>query len=299
MTAKIEQIDSGGNGNTGTINGDIPPLKGKKQGIQAKKWCFTLNNYNKKEIRAIEQVLSTLCKKFIFQEEVGENGTEHLQGCFELYKKRRLTSIKKLINGRAHFERCRNWEASLDYCRKVETRNGDVFYKGVPRPIKVLNEKDLYKWQKDVIKIIEGPKDDRAIHWYYETKGNVGKSTFCKYIVVKHKALVLSGRARDMKYGIVRYMEKNGDYPELILIDVPRTSRKFLSYQGIEEIKNACFFSGKYEGDMVVGNCPTLVVFANFKPDRRKMSNDRWRIECIGEDKDGSDYCDYGFLSSE
>ena len=113
MTVKIEQIDSGGNGNTGTINGDIPPLKGKKQGIQAKKWCFTLNNYNKKEIRAIEQVLSTLCKKFIFQEEVGENGTEHLQGCFELYKKRRLTSIKKLINGRAHFERCRNWEASL------------------------------------------------------------------------------------------------------------------------------------------------------------------------------------------
>lgn len=298
MTTKIEQIDSGGNGNTRAINGDIPLLNSKKQGIQAKKWVFTVNNYDKKEIEQIIARLDPLCKKYVFQEEVGENGTEHLQGCFELNKKRRLTSIKKLISKRAHFERCRDWEASVEYCKKIDTRNGEVFYKGVATPIKVLNKKDLYEWQKDIIKIVEGPRDDRAIHWYYETKGNVGKSTFSKYLVVRHKALVLSGRATDMKYGIVRYKEKNGDYPKLIVIDVPRTSKKFLSYQGIEEIKNACFFSGKYEGDMVVGNCPTLIVFANFRPKRGKMSNDRWKIVCIGEDKDLSGYCSYGFLSS-
>ena len=124
------------------------------------------------------------------------------------------------------------------------------------------------------------------IYWYYETKGNVGKSTFCKYLCVKHKALILGGKASDMKYGIVKYMERHGDYPNLIVADIPRTNRKFLSYQGLEEIKNACFFSGKYEADMVIGNNPHLIIFANFKPDKSKMSLDRWEIECLGEDKE-------------
>lgn len=261
----------------------------EKQGKQARKWCFTLNNYSRQEIVTIVTMLDLHTRKYVFQEETGENGTKHLQGCCWLKKLYRLTGLKKLISDRAHFEKCNNWTASVEYCRKEETRTGGIYSKGFPRPIKVLKEDQLYDWQKDIVAELKKEPDDRKIYWFYETTGNVGKSTFCKYLVVKHKAIILGGKANDMKHGIVNYVNKHGEYPRTIVIDIPRTSRNFLSYQGIEEIKNACFFSGKYDGDMVVGNCPHLVIFANFRPDVDKCSADRWEIKCLGDDDESDD----------
>lgn len=281
------------NGSTGPPTSDILADKAlktaRKQGKQARKWCFTLNNYTSDEIVTIVTELNSHSKKYVFQEETGENGTPHLQGVFWHNKRLRLTQLKSKISDRAHFEMCRNWEASIEYCRKSETRTGKIWQKGVPKQIKTLSESQLYDWQKEIVDIVKGEPDDRKIFWYWESTGNVGKSTFCKYLVIKHKALILGGKASDMKYGIVQYINKHGDYPENIVIDIPRTSRKFLSYQGLEEVKNACFFSGKYEGDMVVGNCPNLIIFANFKPDVEKMSKDRWVIKCLGDSDELSD----------
>jgi len=101
--------------------------------------------------------------------------------------------------------------------------------------------------------------------------------------VVKHHALVLSGKSKDMKHGIVKYAEEKGDYPELIVLDVPRTSERFLSYGGIEQVKNGLFFSGKYESSQHYFNNPHLFVFANFKPNLSNMSRDRWRIRYLGD----------------
>lgn len=42
-----------------------------------------------------------------------------------------------------------------------------------------------------------------------------------------------------------------------------------------------CFYSGKYEGGMVVGNNPHLLVFANIEPDTKKMSDDRFIVQNI------------------
>ena len=271
----------------------------KRQGKQMKKWCFTLNNYAKQDLESIVPVLTSLCCKFVFQEETGETGTKHLQGVCWFKKKKRMTELKKIeYLSKAHWESCRSWEHSVDYCRKSESRTGKVFCLGVNRPraiVKTLSNEQLYEWQKEILTIIEKDPDDRTIYWYYETKGNVGKSTFCKYLAIKHAAIILSGKATDMKYGIIKFIEKHGDYPQLIVFDVPRTTRQFLSYQGIEEVKNGCFFSSKYESDMVIGNAPHLFIFANFKPDIEKMSMDRWRIRCLGEemlsDDSMSDFC--------
>lgn len=280
---KIEQIEMRENGNNGSI---LPPKQSKKQGTQCLKWCFTTNNYTKEQIERIEQSLDLLTKKYVFQEEKGENGTPHLQGCFWLKKRMRITELNKYPGmDKTFFEKLRNWKASVEYCRKTETRAGKVYCKGIPRPIKILPDNKLYDWEKDIISIVKNEPDDRKIYWIYETTGNVGKSTFCKYLCVKHNALILGGKANDMKYGIVKYMEKNGEYPRTIIADIPRTNKKFISYQGLEEVKNACFFSGKYEGNMVIGNNPHLIIFANFPPDKSKMSKDRWVVKCIGDDK--------------
>lgn len=93
--------------------------------------------------------------------------------------------------------------------------------------------------------------------------------------------MVVSGKGSDMKNGIIQYKEKNGCLPKIILINVPRTSIDFVSFTGIEEIKDMFFFSGKYEGGMVCGPSPHVYIFANNRPDTNKMSADRWNIQYI------------------
>ena len=68
-----------------------------------------------------------------------------------------------------------------------------------------------------------------------------------------------------MKNGVIQYKINNDDCePELIVINLPRSfNSEYLSYTGIEEVKDMCFYSGKYEGGQVVGNCPHLIIFAN------------------------------------
>ena len=72
-----------------------------------------------------------------------------------------------------------------------------------------------------------------------------------------------------MKNGVIQYKINNDDCePELIVINLPRSfNSEYLSYTGIEEVKDMCFYSGKYEGGMVVGNCPHLIIFSNELPD--------------------------------
>lgn len=263
-----------------------PPILVKKQSNQYSRWCFTLNNYTLDEISAIVLVLGKLCRQYIFQEEIGKNGTPHLQGCFWLKVRLRLTAVKVKINDRAHYEACKSWDDSVVYCQKEDTREGKIYRFGIKDPpvaIKVISEDQFYDWEKDIIQIITSEADDRTIYWFWESIGKTGKSTFCKYLAVRHGALVLAGKAADMKYGIIKYIENNVDYPKLLVFDVPRTVKDYLSYTGIEEVKNALFFSSKYESGMVVGNCPHLLVFANFEPEYNRLSADRWVIKHIGD----------------
>lgn len=91
------------------------------QPTAAKRWCFTLNNYTEEDEKALEEKLRELCTCAIAGREVGEQGTPHLQGYFELSHRKRITSLKK-INGslqRCHFEIARGTPVSnRDYCSK-------------------------------------------------------------------------------------------------------------------------------------------------------------------------------------
>ena len=259
-------------------NGNTSRLFEKKQISPAKWWSFTLNNYNSSNI---DDLLNTLNEhKYVFQEETGEQGTPHLQGCVEFKEKLRPLSLN--LPKEMHWTKTRNGKASIKYCCKEETRSGEIFTNiKLSKPIKVLKEDNLYDWQKEVIEMIKEEPDDRKCYWYWENKGNRGKSALIKLLCYKYGAIVLSNKASDMKYGIVKYIEKHGAYPEIILIDIPRTSLDYLSYTGLEEVKNGCFFSSKYECEMVIGNSPHLIIFANEGPNITKMSEDRWVIKEI------------------
>ena len=263
MTSKISS-------NSSTNEGGI--LGNTKQISPAKRWCFTYNNYKIDDIEYINNNSSKISNFWIIGLEVGESGTPHLQGYIEFNKKLRP---KNLYNERIHWEKAKgNKEQNFKYC----TKEGNYYLNGKKiRPVNIITK--LNKWQTDLCFLLKQDPDNRTIHWYWDENGNTGKSSFVKYMCHHHGAIVLSGKTSDMKYGIIKYYEKHKYYPEIVFIDIPRSvNTEFLCYTGIEEIKNGCFFSSKYEGDMVIMPTPHIVIFANEKPVKEKLSKDRWDV---------------------
>lgn len=89
---------------------------------KSRNWAFTLNNPMEAEILSLQRD----DYEYIFQEETGESGTPHLQGTICLKDPQALSYMKK-INGRAHWEVCRNKFASINYCQKGESRTGEMY----------------------------------------------------------------------------------------------------------------------------------------------------------------------------
>lgn len=261
----------------------------------AKHYCFTLNNYQQEDIQICISHFEEKCKRYIFQEEVGEiNKTPHLQGYFEYKSKQRWLPFKNLFIRFPHIEiaRCKqqNYQAAINYCGKVDTRleNGKIWKKGckVTKKVKTLEINQLYKWEKDIINMIMEEPDDRKIYWYWSREGNIGKTTFGKYLYLKHDAIILEGKRDNILNGIKTYQENTGDCPEIVLWDIPRSvDDNYISYEALEKAKNMFFYSGKYEGGMICGNPPHLIVFANQPPNLHQMSKDRWVVVNIDENK--------------
>lgn len=260
---------------SGGGNTNSPPVK---QIAPAKKWVFTLNNYTEDDILLYRSKISELCRVGGVGLEVGESGTEHLQGFLEFKVKSRPIAV---FGKGAHWEKMKGTiQENITYCSK----EGKYWFHGhrVNKPLKLITE--LRPWQADLLKKLEEEPDERTINWYWERKGRVGKTAMCKLLCAKYGAILTCGKAADMKYMIVKYIEENdGAWPTMVLFDVPRESMNFLSYPGMEEIKNGLFASPKYESQMCIMNCPHVVVFANSEPDYSAMSADRWNVVNMDE----------------
>lgn len=86
---------------------------------QAKRWCFTLNNYSDEEYGSLCSKFSELCSYSIVGKETGENGTPHLQGYLISRVQYRLSQLKDLFSSRAHWEVARGSPISnREYCTK-------------------------------------------------------------------------------------------------------------------------------------------------------------------------------------
>ncbi len=66
-----------------------------------------------------------------------------------------------------------------------------------------------------------------------------------------------------------------------MILDLPRHNVDYVNYGLLEQLKNGCMFSGKYEGGQFVFPIPHVVVFANQAPDMSKFSLDRWLIKSL------------------
>lgn len=124
-------------------------------------WFFTLNNYKEKDITHYTECFSKYGNKYIFQEEIGKNGTPHLQGCFNMKDTWTLKRLKELLGKEVHLEICRNFKAAQRYCCKEETRNGEIFTNIEKIPMKKWNKEKCYEEiLKQLIEDLKNGKDD-------------------------------------------------------------------------------------------------------------------------------------------
>ena len=273
---------------SGNSNEQIPS---KKKQVSARiHWFFTWNNYDSPnspdspDCVMLENVLREFCFMYAFQQETGKSGTPHLQGVLSLNKRMRWSELG--LPKEIHWGKPRNITLCYKYCTKADSRTGSVFllkYK-IPKEIKLIKPENMKPWQLQICRTLEQEPDDRTMHWFWSRKGGVGKTCFCKYLFVKYGAIMLSGKGSDMRNGVLDYYKKNQETPEVVVINIPFSfDKQYISYEGIENIKDMIFYSGKYEGGMVCGNSPHVIVFANIRPDLGKMAEDRWKITNIDE----------------
>lgn len=268
-----------------TDNGSVSvvsdPGNTKKPDLRSRGWFFTWNNPG-----SVSDLLNFIdlsdCTKYVFQLEQGDEGTPHFQGFVYFKNQKRFSTMKKLCN-EVHWEVLGDLRKAIRYCCKLETRIDGPWSKGVklPREINLINPDDR-EWQRDLLAELQGPIDDRKVIWYSDPVGNAGKTSFAKYLCVKHKALYVQGKATDIKYGMIKFLEK-GDC-DIVIFGFPRTYENFVSYDAIESLKDGIFYSTKYESGMCIFPTPHVVILANFEPDLSAISKDRWDIRCLSKE---------------
>lgn len=137
-------------------------------------------------------------------------------------------------------------------------------------------------WQREIIRLLTGIPDDRTVHWVVDVEGACGKTFLAKYLHMKGQAYCVSafGGMRDVGTIIATAIE-NGWDKKAFIADLPRDAEEKAIYEPIEAIKNGLVTSTKYVGSSMCFPSPHVIVFANFSPQKYRLSRDRWRTYSI------------------
>lgn len=266
--------------------GDAPAGNTK---IRSRAWFFTINNpedHGFPTPDAVTQMFEDLkMTKILFQRERGANGTEHYQGCVYFENDLRFDTLKQL-NGAVHWEKCHDWRAAVNYCQKSDTRIAGPWNRNMkdaikPVPWYILPYDKMHGWQKGIVEMCQAKcGDDRKIFWFWEPNGNVGKTALAKHLCFYFGAIMVGGKEADMKFAIAERLDKGHAVP-IVIVDITRSLEHYVSYSGIEAIKNGFFFTSKYKSGQVLFDPPHVIVFANFEPEQFKLSEDRLVVKRI------------------
>lgn len=253
---------------------------------RAKGWCFTLNNWTEEEYSAIlSYCQGGSCEMWVIGKEIGEQGTPHLQGYIKGKNVIRLSTLKKICS-RWHLEISKGSpEDNFKYCSKEKNFESFGFEPkinfrdGIKNKILEKKYKNVIwkDWQQSVLNIISENPDSRTINWFWEENGNVGKSFLCKYLKLTRKCVIADGKKDNVLHQICKMLDEEIE-PEIVILDIPRHGRDYMNYGLIEQIKDGCIYSGKYEGGDCILDDVHIIVFANFEPEYNKFSTDRWNV---------------------
>lgn len=96
---------------------------------RSKHFSFTINNYATTTITNLRSVINTEWVNYIcFQEEVGEQGTPHIQGYIQCNSRKRFSQVNGILGGRASLQESRGSdEDNYNYCSKDDSAVENTF----------------------------------------------------------------------------------------------------------------------------------------------------------------------------
>jgi hypothetical protein len=327
---------------TGDILKDLTkPLKEgkKKQSCRSNRIVFTLNNWSLDEYQQLTSTLTCFLssKQLVYGiigQEVGKNGTPHLQGFIHLDQ-----SFLKSVGGtvskwksllpalqRAHLESaygsdvesqryCSKEGTSVEFgtpCLKVKdvwtkiaeaTSLSEVLELDAMTYVKCFSQVErivsmnkmkmrsppsvpsLRLWQSELLWRLMN-QNDRQILFVVDRHGARGKSTFARYLRATYGEEVFytaGGKSADIAFALSSQDKLNFEsHVKYMIVDLPRQlTLQFAPWSIIEGVKNAMFFSGKYQSIQHILLEPLkVVVFTNHPVDdyRHMLTPDRWSV---------------------
>ena len=268
---------SSSNSSNRDLGNSTTKSRANKQISPAKRWCFTLNNYEENDLSSIRSKIRGLCSICIIGAEVGESGTPHFQGYCEF-----LTKCRPISHGfteRIHWEKCKgNREANILYCSK---ENNVVFSQGLPKPLDLVNEDDFFPYQFMIRDILLREPEKRKIYWFYGEK-EIGKTemlkVFCNPNGV-YKAATLPPGPKKHALAQVQKLPLCHSFVFNLSADESRyqTNEFFAIMESVKDGLFSTSFGVECNG-MVVRNTSHIIVCANDPPDFSKSCIDRKRF---------------------
>jgi len=271
-----------------------PPPPSKKQRVSAsKRWCFTHNNPNENDLVEMVEMFTRLGFDYVIGREVGEGGTPHLQGYVRSsYVFRPMETLR--LDFFPHWEKCKgDHDANVAYCTKDGDYVTNLDIKKPPIDMDVDKDDiipwdDMFPWGRALVEMVSPGlpnKLDRSIHWFWSKEGQMQKTEVSRYLCFYHNAVCIQGGRKH----VLAVAYKN-PAPIYILL-VPRTDEGFVSYASLELLKDSLYMSafGTEATGMVNRKKPWVIVMANFSPDQRALSHDRWQITNVDVNKPEDD----------
>lgn len=126
----------------------------------------------------------------------------------------------------------------------------------------------LRQWQHSLYDTLRSDPSPRKILMGVDPDGGVGKSTFSRWLCNELDVQLLApAKGADLAFAIKP--------SRVYIIDVPRAAVEYVPWAMIEQIKNGCVFSSKYQSGMKCFAIPHVVLFLNDHPPAGVFSADR------------------------
>lgn len=278
MTKKSKKSEMGVLAHSGTEAGGNANSPAKRD--RHRRYILRLSNWTNREKEELIYFITSVNGTYGIGEEIcPSTGTPHLQGWCTFENPIEWDTMVG-HNKRIHWEVMkRSVKANRNYCKKeCKYVTNEIGYRELS-PIRLITK--LYPWQQKVVDEIKQEPDDRKIIWYWDGDGCKGKTQLVKYIAF-HNQDRCRFSTTNKSSDIVTLADP---FIKIYLFNFTRTTEGFCPMMALEALKDGLVSDGKLKKEMkqVIMNSPHIYVFANYAPDRNKMTADRWDIRRIDE----------------
>jgi hypothetical protein len=178
-------------------------------------------------------------------------------------------------------------EALLTTCSSLKSVGGVIAaFNCKPSDYGIEPKVDWRPWQKELMDELNQEPDDRKILWYYDPKGSSGKSFIAKHLgMYQHAFVSTKANTYHVATQLDEFIKSNGDTILIVVFNFTRQQEYHKIYQALEELKDGMVTTEKYKGKTLFFKSPHVVCLANYIPEVKHFTIDRWDIRALQDDR--------------